>query len=60
MSPRVRLLLLSLVAAGCALNMIGLIAARVFQGIGAGAIFALVYVVLSDVSSPQSRGAPVC
>ena len=44
------------VAAGCAVNMPGLIAARVFQGIGAGAIFALVYVVLSDVSSPRSRG----
>lgn len=50
------LFIMSSVAAGCALNMIGLIAARVFQGIGAGAIFALVYVVLSDVSSPQSRG----
>ena len=50
------LFILSSVAAGCAVNMPGLIAARVFQGIGAGAIFALVYVVLSDVSYPQSRG----
>ncbi len=47
---------ISSVAAGCAVNMLGLIAARVFQGIGAGAIFALVYVVLSDVSAPQNRG----
>jgi EmrB/QacA subfamily drug resistance transporter len=47
---------LSSVAAGFAFNMIALIIARVFQGIGAGAIFALVYVVLADVSSPNSRG----
>jgi MFS family permease len=36
--------------------MIALIVARAFQGIGAGAIFALVYVVLADVSPPHSRG----
>jgi EmrB/QacA subfamily drug resistance transporter len=50
------LFIMSSVAAGCAFNMIVLIIARVFQGIGAGAIFALVYVVLADVSPPQSRG----
>ncbi len=44
------------VAAGCAFNMPLLIAARVFQGIGAGGIFALVYVVLADVSPPEQRG----
>ncbi len=50
------LFILSSVAAGFAFNMIALIIARAFQGIGAGAIFALVYVVLADVSPPQSRG----
>jgi EmrB/QacA subfamily drug resistance transporter len=47
---------LSSVAAGLAFNMITLIIARAFQGIGAGAIFALVYVVLADVSPSHSRG----
>jgi len=47
---------ISSVAAGLAFNMIALIIARAFQGIGAGAIFALVYVVLTDVSQPRSRG----
>jgi MFS family permease len=28
---------------------------RVFQGIGGGGIFALVYIVLADISSPQNR-----
>ena len=50
------LFLMSSVAAGFAFNMIALIIARAFQGIGAGGIFALVYVVLADVSPPQSRG----
>ncbi len=50
------LFILSSAAAGCAFNMIGLIVARVFQGIGAGGIFALVYIVLADVSLPRSRG----
>jgi EmrB/QacA subfamily drug resistance transporter len=50
------LFILSSVAAGFAFNMIALIIARAFQGIGAGGIFALVYVVLADVSPPQSRG----
>jgi EmrB/QacA subfamily drug resistance transporter len=50
------LFIMASVAAGFAFNMIILIVARALQGIGAGAIFALVYVVLSDVSTPQSRG----
>jgi EmrB/QacA subfamily drug resistance transporter len=50
------LFIASSAAAGCAFNMIALIVARVFQGIGAGGIFALVYVVLADVSPPESRG----
>jgi len=44
------------VAAGASPSMGFLVAARVFQGIGAGGIFALVYVVLSDVSLPGQRG----
>jgi EmrB/QacA subfamily drug resistance transporter len=47
---------LSSAAAGCAVNMVTLISARVVQGIGAGGIFALVYIVLADVSSPSTRG----
>jgi EmrB/QacA subfamily drug resistance transporter len=50
------LFIMSSLAAGFAFNMIALIIARALQGIGAGAIFALVYVVLADVSPPQSRG----
>jgi MFS family permease len=44
------------VAAGASSSMGFLVAARVFQGIGAGGIFALVYVVLSDVALPGQRG----
>ncbi len=43
-------------AAGASPSMAVLVGARVFQGIGAGGIFALVYVVLSDVSLPEERG----
>lgn len=43
-------------AAGCAWHMTSLIVARVVQGVGAGAIFALVYTVLADISVPESRG----
>ena len=43
-------------AAGLSPSMGFLVGARVFQGIGAGGIFALVYVVLSDVSVPGQRG----
>ena len=48
--------LLASFAAGAAPSMAVLIAARVFQGIGAGGIFALVYIVLSDISPPGERG----
>lgn len=48
--------LIASVLAGMSSNMIFLIVFRAFQGIGAGGNFALVYVVLSDVSSPESRG----
>ena len=45
----------SSVAAGFAPNMMFLIVARVFQGIGAGGNFALVYIVLADVAPPRER-----
>lgn len=49
------LFILSSMAAGASPSMPFLIAARVFQGIGAGGVFALVYVVLSEVSLPGQR-----
>ena len=52
----IALFVLSSAAAGCAPNMLILIGARVAQGIGSGGIFALVYIVLADVSSPATRG----
>jgi len=48
--------LLASLGAGSAPSMLVLIGARVFQGIGAGGIFALVYIVLSDISPPGERG----
>ena len=48
--------LLASLAAGAAPSMFILISARVFQGIGSGGIFALVYIVLSDISTPNERG----
>jgi EmrB/QacA subfamily drug resistance transporter len=44
------------VLAGLSPNMTFLIIARVFQGIGAGGNFALVYIALSDISAPENRG----
>ncbi len=49
------LFLASSIAAGVAPTMGFLVAARVFQGIGAGGNFALVYIVLSDVAPPGKR-----
>ncbi len=48
--------LLGSVLAGLAQSMMQLILSRVLQGIGAGGNFALVYIVLADVSSPEKRG----
>jgi EmrB/QacA subfamily drug resistance transporter len=48
--------LLASLAAGCAWNMTALILARVIQGLGAGGIFALVYIILADVAIPEKRG----
>lgn len=42
--------------AGFADSMLTLTLARVLQGIGAGGNFALVYIVLSEVSAPHERG----
>lgn len=50
------LFLLASLAAGAAPSMLLLVAARVFQGIGAGGIFALVYIILSDISESSERG----
>jgi EmrB/QacA subfamily drug resistance transporter len=48
--------LLASAMAGCAWNMTVLILARVIQGLGAGGIFALVYIILADVALPEKRG----
>jgi EmrB/QacA subfamily drug resistance transporter len=48
--------MLSSAVAGACFSMPVLIAARIFQGIGAGGIFALVYTILSKVSTPEKRG----
>jgi len=49
------LFIIASVAAGASTSMWFLVITRIFQGIGTGGIFALVYVVLSDVSSPEQR-----
>jgi EmrB/QacA subfamily drug resistance transporter len=48
--------LLGSIFAGLAQSMTQLIIWRLFQGIGAGGNFALVYIVLADISAPESRG----
>lgn len=53
------LFVIASVAAGASPSMGFLVAARVFQGIGSGGIFALVYVVLSDVSLPGQRAKTI-
>ena len=42
--------------AGISRSMAQLTIFRVIQGIGAGGIFALVYIVLADISKPEDRG----
>jgi len=51
----IALFLVSSIAAGLAQSMSFLIICRVFQGIGAGGNFALVYIVLSEVAVPEKR-----
>ena len=46
---------LASILAGLSSNMIFLIICRVFQGIGAGGNFALVYIVLADIAPPDQR-----
>lgn len=53
------LFLAASIAAGCSQSMTFLVVTRVFQGIGGGGVFALVYVVLSDVSTPQQRAKTI-
>jgi EmrB/QacA subfamily drug resistance transporter len=48
--------ILGSILAGLAQSMTQLILSRVLQGIGAGGNFALVYIVLADISSPENRG----
>ena len=48
--------LLGSVLAGFSQSMTQLIVSRVVQGIGAGGNFALVYIVLADISRPENRG----
>lgn len=48
--------ILASLAAGFAENMAFLIACRTIQGVGAGGNFALVYIVLADISTPEERG----
>lgn len=52
----IALFIIASVLAGLSPNMTFLIVSRVFQGIGAGGNFALVYIALSDVSTPEKRG----
>jgi MFS family permease len=42
--------------AGFSTSMVQLIIARVLQGAGAGAAFALVYILLADIAAPEKRG----
>jgi EmrB/QacA subfamily drug resistance transporter len=44
------------ILAGMAQSMMALTVFRAIQGIGAGGNFALVYIVLADISEPQNRG----
>ena len=51
----ISMFVLASLAAGFAENMEVLIACRALQGIGSGGSFALVYVVLTDISAPDTR-----
>ena len=55
----IALFLVASIAAGCSPSMEFLVVTRIFQGIGGGGIFALVYVVLSDVSAPEHRARTI-
>ena len=51
----IAIFLLSSATAGFSPNMTFLIVCRVFQGVGAGGIFAMVYIVLADIAPPGQR-----
>ena len=51
----ISIFLVSSIAAGLSQSMSFLIFCRIFQGIGAGGNFALVYIVLSEVAPPERR-----
>jgi EmrB/QacA subfamily drug resistance transporter len=53
------LFLVASIAAGFSQSMGFLVVTRVFQGIGCGGVFALVYVVLSEVSTPEQRAKTI-
>ncbi len=55
-SISIGIFLLGSIFAGLAQSMTQLILARTLQGIGAGGNFALVYIVLADISSAENRG----
>jgi len=44
------------ILAGISRDMTQLIFSRAVQGVGAGGCFALTYIILSDISSPENRG----
>ena len=52
----ISLFIFASILAGSARSMDFLIFARALQGIGSGGIFALVYIVLSDIAAPEARG----
>ncbi len=52
----ISIFLVSSVWAGVSNSMFQLILSRALQGLGAGGNFALVYIVLSDISTPRQRG----
>jgi EmrB/QacA subfamily drug resistance transporter len=52
----ISIFLLGSIFSGVAPSMRQLILFRVIQGIGSGGNFALVYIVLADISSPENRG----
>ncbi len=55
----ITLFLLASVAAGFSQSMGFLVFTRVFQGIGCGGVFALVYVVLTEVSTTEQRAKTI-
>ncbi|MGB8427570.1 MAG: MDR family MFS transporter, partial [Desulfobacterales bacterium] len=52
----IALFMIGSLVAGLATSMVQLIVARALQGVGAGAAFALVYILLADIAAPEKRG----